>query len=101
MNLGIDSRTAAIFRRDPARRSARAVEYAVPAVFVLLWASGFVVPRAFAPYAEPLSFVAARNTGAAAVLVLLALALGRRWPQTWADRIGLTCGRARCSRASS
>ena len=89
MNLGIDSRTAAIFRRDPARRSARAVEYAVPAVFVLLWASGFVVPRAFAPYAEPLSFVAARNTGAAAVLVLLALALRRRWPQTWADRIGL------------
>ena len=89
MNLGIDSRTAAIFRRDPARRSARVVDYAVPVVFVLLWASGFVVPRAFAPYAEPLSFVAARNTGAAAVLVLLALALRRRWPQTWANRIGL------------
>jgi drug/metabolite transporter (DMT)-like permease len=73
----------------PARRSARAVEYAIPAAFVLLWASGFVVPRAFAPYAEPLSFVAARNAGAAVVLVLLSFALRRAWPRAWADRVGL------------
>jgi drug/metabolite transporter (DMT)-like permease len=69
--------------------AARALEYAVPVVFVLLWASGFVVPRAFAPYAEPFGFVAARNAGAAVALVLIALALRRPWPRTWADRLGL------------
>ena len=33
----------------------------IPVAFVLCWASGFVVPRAFAPYIEPLTFVAIRN----------------------------------------
>jgi drug/metabolite transporter (DMT)-like permease len=73
----------------PARRAVRVVGYVIPIVFVLLWASGFVVPRAFAPYAEPLGFVAARNAGAAMVLVLVALALRRPWPTAWADRLGL------------
>jgi drug/metabolite transporter (DMT)-like permease len=67
----------------------RVVDYALPAVFVLLWASGFVVPRAFAPYVAPFIFITARNAGAAVVLVLLALALRRRWPETRADRRGL------------
>src|SRR5262249_50734142 len=58
----------------PART--RVFAYGVPAVFDLLWASGFVVPRAFAPYAEPLTFVAVRNAGAAVVLVLAALVAG-------------------------
>ena len=34
---------------------------AIPGLFVLLWASGFVVPRTFGPYVEPLAFIAARN----------------------------------------
>ena len=71
------------------RRAARAFDYAIPVAFVLLWATGFVVPRAFAPYAEPLGFIAVRNIGAAAVLVLVSLGLRCRWPGTWADRVGL------------
>src|ERR1041385_2951056 len=71
------------------RRSARIFDYAIPAVFVLLWASGFVVPRAFAPYAEPLTFVAARNAGAAIVLLLIALVLRRPWPRRRVDQFGL------------
>src|SRR5262249_14103835 len=74
-------------RQKPART--RAYAYGVRAVFVLLWASGFVVPRAFAPYAEALTFVAVRNAGAAVVLVLAALALRRPWPRTRGDQIGL------------
>jgi drug/metabolite transporter (DMT)-like permease len=78
------------FVRDRAERlGALAIDYLLPVVFVLLWASGFVVPRAFAPYAEPLTFVAARNAGATVVLVLIALALRRPWPRPWADRFGL------------
>jgi len=46
-----------------------------------------VRPRAFAPYAEPLTFVAVRNAGAAVVLVLAALALRRPWPRTRGDQI--------------
>src|SRR5262249_45923551 len=69
--------------------AARAFDYALPVAFVLMWASGFVVPRAFKPYADPFIFITARNAGAALVLVLLGLALRRRWPATRADRIGL------------
>jgi drug/metabolite transporter (DMT)-like permease len=75
--------------RTAARGSAFAADYLLPVVFVLLWASGFVVPRAFAPYAEPLTFVAVRNAGAGIVLVLVALAFRRPWPAARADRLGL------------
>jgi drug/metabolite transporter (DMT)-like permease len=71
------------------QRAARAFDYALPVAFVLLWASGFVVPRAFKPYVEPFTFIAARNAGAALVLVLLALALRGSWPRTRGDRLGL------------
>ena len=67
----------------------RLFDYALPAVFVLLWASGFVVPRAFKPYVEPFTFIAARNAGAAVVLVLLALALRWSWPRSRGDWLGL------------
>jgi drug/metabolite transporter (DMT)-like permease len=71
------------------RPMARAFDSALPAVFVLSWASGFVVPRAFKPYVEPFTFITARNAGAAVVLVLFALALRSSWPTTRADRLGL------------
>jgi len=67
----------------------RAFDYALPVVFVLFWASGFVVPRAFKPYVEPFAFIAARIAGAAVVLVLLALALCSSWAKMRADRPGL------------
>jgi drug/metabolite transporter (DMT)-like permease len=73
---------------EPAR-AARIFDSAIPVVFVLLWATGFVVPRAFAPYAEPLTFVTARNAGGALVLILIALAWRRPWPRARADQIGL------------
>ena len=61
----------------------------IPVAFVLCWDSGFVVPRAFAPYIEPLTFVAIRNGAAAIVLVIIAFALRSSWPDKWSDRAGL------------
>jgi drug/metabolite transporter (DMT)-like permease len=61
----------------------------IPVAFVLCWASGFVVPRAFAPYIEPLTFVAIRNGAAAIALVIVVLALRSSWPDKWSDRAGL------------
>ena len=57
--------------------------------FVLCWASGFVVPRVFVDSAEPLTFVALRNGGAALVLLAISFALGATWPQAPRDICGL------------
>src|SRR5690349_18340979 len=59
----------------------------IPVLFVLCWASGFVVPRAFERYSEPLTFVALRNAGALALLV--AIAVRHPWPKKPADILGL------------
>ena len=76
--------------RDRARGSAGlSWQFLVPVAFVPCWASGFVVPRAFAPYIEPLTFVAIRNGAAAIVLVIVAIALRSGWPDKWSERAGL------------
>ncbi len=62
---------------------------AIGAGFVLCWASGFVVPRVFVDFAEPLTFVALRNGGAALVLLAISFALGATWPQAPRDIGGL------------
>ncbi|NEU11491.1 DMT family transporter [Methylobacterium sp. BTF04] len=62
----------------------------IPAVFVLIWATGFVAARFMAPHAEALTFVAIRVVGVALVLAGIAFALGARWPRTragWADAL--------------
>jgi len=86
MNVQQRITSPTVVRSSP---TSRVFDYALPVVFVLLWASGFVVPRAFAPYTEPFTFVTARNAGAALVLVLAALALRRPWPARRADCLGL------------
>lgn len=55
----------------------RAVRF-IPALFVLLWATGFIGARYAMPWAEPFSFLAARFVIAAAILALLAVALRAR-----------------------
>jgi len=57
--------------------------------FVVCWASGFVVPRVFVPYAEPFTFVALRNLGAALILAIISLGLGTPWPRAPAEVAGL------------
>ncbi|MGV6871282.1 DMT family transporter [Pseudochelatococcus sp. B33] len=55
---------------------------AVPAVFVVIWATGFVVARLVAPHADPMTFLALRCALAAVVFTLIAFAVGAKWPAT-------------------
>ena len=54
-----------------------------PALFVLLWATGFVGAKFGLPYAPPLTFLALRHVIVALVLFLWALATAKAWPTTW------------------
>jgi drug/metabolite transporter (DMT)-like permease len=53
-----------------------------PFVFVFLWSTGWIVARAIAPYADPLTFLSARYALAALVLVAIGFFKGVRWPET-------------------
>lgn len=60
----------------------RLLAYAAPAVFVLLWSTGFVGARYGLPYAPAFALLAIRLVIAAVVLALLALLLRSTWPRT-------------------
>jgi len=51
-----------------------------PALFVLLWSTGFIGARYALPYIEPLSFLAVRMVLALVIMAGIALAGGARWP---------------------
>lgn len=53
-----------------------------PPLFVLIWATGFIVARFVAPYAEPLTFLLARYLLAILVLGVIGLAVRAPWPRT-------------------
>lgn len=54
--------------------------FATPALFVVLWATGFVVAREGVKYTDPATLVAIRFAIAAALLALVARAAGARRP---------------------
>jgi drug/metabolite transporter (DMT)-like permease len=59
-------------------------------LFVLIWATGFIVARLVAPYAEPLTFLSLRYGLAILVLGAVALAARAPWPATrrgWRDAL--------------
>lgn len=56
---------------------------AAPAVFVLLWSTGFIGAKFGLPYVEPLTFLAIRFASVATLLSLLAIAQRRPWPADW------------------
>ncbi len=70
-------------RRLPA--SADAWMVAAPAVFVLLWSTGFVGARLGLPYAEPLTFLLLRFACVCVVLLLAAIVLRSPWPSSWRE----------------
>jgi drug/metabolite transporter (DMT)-like permease len=70
---------------QPPRTLADAAVFAAPAVFVLLWASGFIGAKLGLPYAEPMTFLTVRMASVVALLGLIAMATRPRWP----DRAGI------------
>lgn len=65
----------------------------MPMVFVVLWATGFIVARLVAPHAEPLTFLVLRFGLSAVVFAAMAVIAGARWPRTLkAWRGGLLAG---------
>ncbi len=67
------------------RYAASLVEIGVPALFVLLWSTGFIGARLGLPYAGPLTFLTLRFGLAAGLLTLAALAMRAPWPHRLAD----------------
>ena len=59
--------------------SSRLVRFA-PALFILIWASGYVVAKYAAPHAEPLTFLLWRFLGTTVLMLGLAVAARVRWP---------------------
>lgn len=53
---------------------------AAPLIFVLLWSTGFIGARYGLPYIEPMTFLGLRMLMVIALLAIIALAVGARWP---------------------
>ncbi len=59
---------------------AEAAVFAAPAVFVFLWASGFIGAKLGLPYAEPMTFLTVRMGAVVLVLGLIILLTRPLWP---------------------
>jgi len=53
-----------------------------PALFVLLWSTGFIGAKLGLPYAEPFTFLALRFSILAAILTLAAIIMKAEWPKS-------------------
>jgi drug/metabolite transporter (DMT)-like permease len=60
-----------------------------PFLFIVIWASGYVVAKAAAPYAEPLSFLLARYAGVVVLMASLAWLARAPWPATRSEVLHL------------
>lgn len=71
-------------------RLLRVFDRAMPLLFVLIWATGFIVARGIAPHAEPLTFLVMRYGLTIAVFTAIAVAVGAVWPKGaagWRDAL--------------
>lgn len=55
---------------------------AAPALFVLIWSTGWIAAGFAAKTSDPLTFLAARFALAALAMGVIAIAMGARWPNT-------------------
>ena len=52
----------------------------LPAIFIFIWSSGFIVAKFGLPYAEPLTFLCMRYLGVVLFMGFLALSMRAQWP---------------------
>lgn len=62
---------------------------AMPAVFVLIWSTGFIVARYGMPYAPPMKFLAVRYGLSVACFLVWALAARAAWPRSPSQAVHL------------
>lgn len=60
---------------------------AAPAIFVALWATGFLAAKLGVPYAQALTILSLRFVLAAIMMIAIALLTGAPWPRSW-RRVG-------------
>lgn len=70
---------------EPGSALRRGALAAAPAVFVLLWSTGFVGAKFGLPYADPFTFLALRLAVAAGLLAVLTAVLRSAWPSSAAQ----------------
>jgi drug/metabolite transporter (DMT)-like permease len=58
------------------------IERLAPALFVLLWSTGWIVARYAAPHADPLFFLSLRYAAAAVVFLVVCMVVRAHWPRT-------------------
>lgn len=58
-----------------------------PGIFVLLWATGFLIAKLGVPYAQPMTLLAMRFVLAAIMMAAVAAVMRAPWPRSW-RRIG-------------
>ena len=56
-----------------------------PFLFIVIWASGYVVAKLAAPYAEPLTFLLLRYAGVILLMAALALVARAPWPASGSE----------------
>lgn len=56
-----------------------------PAVFVLLWSTGFIGAKLGMPYADPATFLLLRFALVTVLLVAAAVVVGAPWPKRWRE----------------
>ena len=66
--------------------------YAAPALFVVLWASGFIGAKFGLPYIEPLTFLTVRMIGVVFLLAIVALLTRPPWPDITGIRHSVVAG---------
>ncbi len=69
-------------QRQPQAEMGPALVALAPALFVLLWSTGFLGAKFGLPHAEPLTFLLIRFVLVCAILVPVALLTRARWPET-------------------
>jgi drug/metabolite transporter (DMT)-like permease len=68
------------------------LRFGIPALFVLIWSSGFIVAKAAEPHADLQVYLVARFVLTAAVMGLAAAAMGAAWPRGRELRYHLLAG---------
>src|SRR6478735_7068797 len=70
----------------------QAAVFAAPAVFVLLWSSGFIGAKFGLAYAEPLTYLALRMLGVLVILGIIVALTRPKWPNAAGVRHSVATG---------